>query len=106
MNTDFRALCAELMLGITSDVVLVEDPVRFEALFARARAKLAEPEAVGPTDKEILGLAAEAFHYRQIPANGVNIFVNAEEILSFARALHRLQANTTSTLPPSNETTP
>jgi hypothetical protein len=73
----------------------------FRALYA-----LAEPEAVGPTDKEILGLAAEAFHYRLIPTNGVHIFVNAEEILSFARALYRLQANTTSTLPPSKQTTP
>jgi hypothetical protein len=66
----------------------------------------AQLEPVGPTDKEILGLAAEAFHYRLIPTNGAHVFVNAEEILSFARALHKLQANTTSTLPPSKQTTP
>ncbi len=66
----------------------------------------AQLEPVGPTDKEILGLAAEAFHYRLIPTNGAHVFVNAEEILSFARALHSLQANTTGTLPPSKQTTP
>jgi len=51
--TNYRALCVELVQHINSDVVAVEDPVRFEALLARARAELNKPEPVEPTNEQL-----------------------------------------------------
>jgi hypothetical protein len=52
--TDFRALCAELVQDIEEWIVAVDHcPPSSSALVQRARAALAQPEPVAPTDEEI-----------------------------------------------------
>jgi hypothetical protein len=52
--TDFRALCAELVQDIEEWIVAVDHcPPSSSALVQRARAALARPEPVAPTDEEI-----------------------------------------------------
>jgi hypothetical protein len=53
MTDTFRALCAELLQGVEDDVIDVNDGRRFQAVVARARAALAQPEPQGPTDEEL-----------------------------------------------------
>ena len=53
--TDFRALCAELHAAFNTYAV---DEAHHD-LLVRARAALAEPEAEGPTDEELLELMPE-----------------------------------------------
>jgi hypothetical protein len=54
---DYRALCAELLDALLSE----PGPAmgQWSDLIARARAALAQPEAVGPTDDELDELWAE-----------------------------------------------
>ena len=55
--TDFRALCAEL--AGTLECVLDSPDPHCLALIARARAALAQPKPVAPTDEELLKLMPE-----------------------------------------------
>jgi hypothetical protein len=48
--TDFRALCAELLRSLENYPI---QPLRDRDLCIRARAALAQPEPVGPTDEEL-----------------------------------------------------
>jgi hypothetical protein len=53
MSTDYRALCAELLAALEIQL----DELRFNnRLCVRARAALAQPEPVAPTDEEIMEL--------------------------------------------------
>jgi hypothetical protein len=53
MSTDFRALCAELLAALEIQL----DELRFNnRLCVRARAALAQPEPVAPTDDELMDL--------------------------------------------------
>ena len=55
--TDFRALCAELVQDIEEWIVAVDHcPPSSSALVQRARAALAQPEPVAPTDEELYEL--------------------------------------------------
>jgi hypothetical protein len=57
MNTDFRALCAELLqLEQEQPAEYTDWKMRYNAAIARARAELAKPEPVAPTDKELYEL--------------------------------------------------
>jgi hypothetical protein len=66
MSIDYRALCAELL----AQALELIDPsprdgatiIRHQELFDRARAALAQPEPVGPTDEEIMGLMPQQMH--------------------------------------------
>jgi hypothetical protein len=50
MTTDFRALCAELIL----QMAVMDDSRHWDdSLYDRARAELAKPEPVAPTDEEL-----------------------------------------------------
>jgi len=57
--TDYRALCAEL--ADTLECVLDSPDPHCLALIARARAALAQPKPVAPTDGELMDLAEEAW---------------------------------------------
>ena len=57
--TDYRALCAELVeLSAPTDSIpqLAERLTKLSELASRARAALAQPEPVAPTDEELLTL--------------------------------------------------
>jgi hypothetical protein len=68
---DYRALCAELLDGVELDVAEVENPARFHALLDRARAALAQPEAIEPTDDELEAWRQAAI--AQFEASGYDI---------------------------------
>ena len=56
-NPDYRAMCAELLEALEIQL----DELRFNnRLCIRARALLAQPVAEGPTDEELLRIAATA----------------------------------------------
>jgi hypothetical protein len=55
--TDYRALCAELVDAIDSGIST--DRMHLSPLMLRARAALAQPEPVAPTDAELLELMPE-----------------------------------------------
>jgi hypothetical protein len=56
-DPDYRALCAELVQDIEEWIVAVDHcPPSSSALVQRARAALAQPEPVAPTDEEIMEL--------------------------------------------------
>jgi len=56
-DPDYRALCAELTNELQG--YKVAHPMHCRALLNRARAALAQPEPVAPTDKELLELMPE-----------------------------------------------
>jgi hypothetical protein len=56
MTNPYRAMCAELV----DELEHTEDWPTRDALLARARALLAQPVAEGPTDEELLRVAATA----------------------------------------------
>jgi hypothetical protein len=59
-DPDYRALCAELVQDIEEWIVAVDHcPPSSSALVQRARAALAQPEPVAPTDEELLDLMPE-----------------------------------------------
>jgi hypothetical protein len=68
---DYRALCAELLDGVELDVAEVENPARFHALLDRARAALAQPEAIEPTDEDLEAWRQAAI--AQFEASGYDI---------------------------------
>jgi hypothetical protein len=56
-DPDYKALCAELVQDIEEWIVAVDHcPPSSSALITRARAALAQPEPVAPTDEEIMEL--------------------------------------------------
>ena len=55
-DPDFRALCAELVAALDPKVVGKDGYGPIAALLPRARAALAQPEPVAPTDEEIMEL--------------------------------------------------
>jgi hypothetical protein len=57
--TDFRALCAELVLAYEKEQSLGTFAIEAEWIARRARAALAHPEPQGPTDEELDELWAE-----------------------------------------------
>ena len=57
--TDFRALCAELHAAFNTYAV----DMKHHDLLERARALLAEPEAEGPNDEEIISQADKFLAY-------------------------------------------
>jgi hypothetical protein len=78
MNTDFRALCFELVDKIEGKAPFGPDE---EDLTNRARAALAQPEPVAPTDKELLA-SVRHFYGDQTAAD-----MGAEDDLRTARAV-------------------
>jgi len=63
--TDYRAMCAELLRSLENYPV---QPSRDRDLCVRARAALAQPEPVAPTDEELLGLygvATPSYHIEE-----------------------------------------
>jgi hypothetical protein len=77
MTTDYRALCAELTNELQG--YKVAHPMHCRALLNRARAALAQPEPVAPTDENLMDMAE--FY---IEDNGLLGLHNAGE---FARAV-------------------
>ena len=62
MSTDFRTICAELVeLDRAEPGEYAEWRQLWTATIKRARAALAEPELVGPTDEELLELMPQQF---------------------------------------------
>jgi len=104
-DPDYRALCAELL-------VLAEESISYRAqvneavrLIDRARAALAQPEPVAPTDEELLAVAASTIE----PYEGSGIAVGeyepeyecaveayGSELIAFARAVLERYGNHTS----------
>lgn len=61
--TDYKALCAEL-LAAADEYAGMNPYMRLDNAMKAARAALAEPEPVGPTQDEIMSLAYEYFTFR------------------------------------------
>ena len=82
MTNELRAMCAELFVKLkewdSSDPYHDCGP-----LLCRARALLAQPVEEGPTDEELLRMAAEAFGYLFLDGG---IGGGEGEFLAFARA--------------------
>jgi len=59
MSTDFRALCAELLNDLEHSLFqhCLEGAIENDPLINRARAALAKPEPVAPTDEDLEDLA-------------------------------------------------
>ena len=105
-DPDYRALCAELVQDIEEWIVAVDHcPPSSSALVQRARAALAQPEPVAPTDEELLAVAASTIE----PYEGSGIAVGeyepeyecaveayGSELIAFARAVLERYGNHTS----------
>ena len=104
MTNPYRAMCAELVeLSTPVDSVsqLAERLQKLNALAARARALLAQPEPVaeGPTDEELLRVAATGIEPYEIsgitpgeyePETECAVEAYGSELIAFAReVLHR-----------------
>ena len=64
-NPDYRALITEMAAELDHcQQLLLDDRRQRHPLADRARAALAEPEAEGPTDEELLESAAKALGYK------------------------------------------
>jgi hypothetical protein len=99
MNTDFRALCADIVFASDAvshsrysfDAAAAEGD--FKAAIDNARTALAQHEPVGPTDEEILKLAAKELCYKFDESwflagrNCPDLDTNPRELLNFARAV-------------------
>ena len=100
MTTDYRAMCAELVDSVelllemravdAKPMAITEDRV------SRARALLAQPVAEGPTDEELLRVAATAIDPYESsgialgeyePETECAVEVYSSELISFARAV-------------------
>ena len=79
MSTDYRALCAELVAALDPKVVGKDGYGPIAALLPRARAALAQPEPVAPTDEELL----EMWH----SSDWFNEGATLREFISIARAV-------------------
>jgi hypothetical protein len=89
MSTDFRTLCAELV-----DALAEQD--RCWMLIKDARAALAQPEPVAPTDEKLLRIAAITISPYESsgiaigeyePETECAIEVYGSELIAFARAV-------------------
>ena len=77
MTTDYRALCANLTAALNDWQCETGDD-RYAALIARARAALAQPEPVAPTDEELEGMWIEQYGYTDYsPAMSIFWFKDA-----------------------------
>ena len=101
--TDFRALCAELVDKLHEHTSMWKG--HEIDLVTRARAALAQPEPVAPTDEELLAVAASTIE----PYEGSGIAVGeyepeyecaveayGSELIAFARAVLERYGNHTS----------
>jgi hypothetical protein len=96
MTDTYRALCAELVeLSAPTDSIaqLAERLQKLSELASRARAALAQPEPVAPTDEKILKLAAKELCYTFNESwfltghNCPDLNTDPCELLDFARAV-------------------
>ena len=92
MTDTFRALCAELANHLQGRKELEcgwgeEDPE--QDLLDRARAALAQPEPVGPTDEELIQLAIDTRLYRFQATAGdpIQYEMTEQQIHAFARTV-------------------
>ena len=69
MTDTFRALCAELTEALDSELDLFE--TRHSALLDRARATLAQPEPVAPTDEELWSVGNDDFRANCYPTDAI-----------------------------------
>ena len=86
MNTDFRALCKELLAIIPTSGT--GNPASL--VVARARAALAQPEPAAPTDEELLKLLSRVSglpDYDTYIVDGGRIMSEPNELLAYARAV-------------------
>jgi len=91
MTTDFRALCAELLQPL-AEYDSANPYHEHRDLITRARAALAQPAPVAPTDEELLRLACMTDlvyddGYGAFPSSFVEGTDTTREALSFARAV-------------------
>jgi hypothetical protein len=87
-DPDYRALCKELADTLDywlKNSNLTDSDAR--DLVQEARAALAQPELVAPTDEELLESAAKALGYKSIPSDETCPIVEAGELLAYARAV-------------------
>lgn len=85
MTNPYRALCAELIEAMTDDSTGCWQ--RESDVIDRARALLAEPVAEGPTDEELLRVAANALGYLSTsPWDFESVPMSADDVLTIARA--------------------
>jgi hypothetical protein len=97
MSTDYRALCAELLqLEQEQPAEYTDWKMRYNAAIARARAALAQPEPVAPTDEELLGVAASKIDPYESsgiaigeyePETECALEVYGSELIDYARAV-------------------
>jgi len=86
--TDLRDLITELADELDHNrQCLLDDRRVTHPLADRARAALAEPEPEGPTDDELLEVAAKALGYKSIPSDETCLTAEAGELLAYARAV-------------------
>jgi hypothetical protein len=92
MTYDYKRLCGELLNHLYQ--CDWPDGERFYALVERTRAALAEPEPEGPTDEELLCIAAKSIEpYDQIlpgeyePESNCAVEVYGSELVIYARAV-------------------
>ena len=92
MTTDYCALCAELIEATLSD----DSHIDCVQIARRARALLAQPEPVAPTDEELLRMAASAIEPHESsgialgeyePETECAVEVYGSELIAFARAV-------------------
>jgi hypothetical protein len=70
MSPDYKALCAELVAALDPKVVGKDGYGPIAALLPRARAALAQPEPVAPTDEELITMWATT-NYIDQPEGGL-----------------------------------
>ena len=70
MSPDYKALCAELVAALDPKVVGKDGYGPIAALLPRARAALAQPEPVAPTDEELITMWATTSYIDQ-PEGGL-----------------------------------
>ena len=94
MTTDYRAMCAELVDSLHKHTSMWEG--HEIDLVARARALLAQPVAEGPTDEELLRVAATAIDPYESsgialgeyePETECAVEVYGSELIAYARAV-------------------
>ena len=89
-NPTFRALCAELADELQG--YKVAHPMHCRALLNRARAALAQPEPVAPTDREIFAEATKFLYFSFAYMGDPNKWDGTDaDLLAFARAVLALR---------------
>jgi hypothetical protein len=89
--TDYRALCAELCATLEAKVVVKSLPLTYQEcgpLLCRARAALAQPKPVAPTDEEIFDEATKSLYFSFAHMGDPNKWEGGDaDLLDFARAV-------------------